>query len=97
MCAIEGAGVPYLALEDLVCVNDPSRAIFSVSRNISPLEIIREGDSPPVNEREREVGLNWPKTPDVVPTLRIGVPRKRGKVYGLNWPRAMKQNDISKA
>ena len=84
MCAIEGAGVPCLALEDLVCVNVPSRASFSVSRDIYPLEIIREGDSPPVNEREREVGLNWPKTPDVDPTLRIGVRRKRGNVYAFN-------------
>ena len=37
-----------------------------------------------VNEREREVGLNWPETPDVDPALRIGVLRKRGRVYALN-------------
>jgi len=34
MCAIEGIGVPYLPLEDLVCGNVPSRAIFSVNRSL---------------------------------------------------------------
>ena len=71
-------------MEDLVCVKVPFRAIFSVSRDVYPLEIIREGDSPPVSEREREAGLNWPKTLDLDPTLRTGVLRKRGKVYALN-------------
>ena len=86
--------VKNLLLEARVFLTAPYRTlrwkIFSVNRGLYPLEIISEGDSPPVNEREREVGLNWPKTPDVDPTLRIGVPRKRGNVYGLNWPRAMK-------
>jgi len=50
MCAIEGIGVPYLALEDLFCGNVPSRAIFSANRDLYPLEIISECDSPPVKE-----------------------------------------------
>ena len=50
MHAIEGIGVLYLALEDLVCGNVPPRAIFSVNRDLCPPEIISERDSPLVKE-----------------------------------------------
>ena len=74
-----------------------SRVIFSINCDLYPLEIISEGDSPPVNEREMKVGLNWSKTPNVDPALRIGVLHERGRVYALNWLREMKQSGISKA
>ena len=73
----------YLALEDPFCGDVPSRAIFSINRDVCPLEITSEGDSPSVNEREREVELNWPKTPmSILP--RIGVLHGRGRVYASN-------------
>ena len=82
--------MPHLPLEDLFGGNIPSRVVSSVDRDLYPLENVNKRNSRPfkeisMNERGGS-GTQLAKDPKrrfcpQASDLRVGVPRKRGRIY----------------